>query len=93
MADIDIYTKATYPFCHRTKAPLNSKWITFNEIAIYGDNAKREVIIKRSWRTSLCRKFLSIAVTLAAAMIYMHLMLMVVLIRCFKRVWPFSEYQ
>ncbi len=25
MANIDIYTKATCPFCHRAKALLNSK--------------------------------------------------------------------
>lgn len=30
MANIDIYTKATCPFCHRAKALLNSKGAAFN---------------------------------------------------------------
>ena len=29
MANIEIYTKATCPFCHRAKALLNSKGVTF----------------------------------------------------------------
>jgi glutaredoxin 3 len=59
MADIDIYTKATCPFCHRAKALLNSKGVPFNEIAIDGDNAKREVMIKRSVRTTVPQIFIN----------------------------------
>ncbi|NIH11685.1 MAG: glutaredoxin 3 [Serratia symbiotica] len=59
MADIDIYTKATCPFCHRAKVLLNSKGLTFNEIAIDGDNAKREVMIKRSGCTTVPQIFIN----------------------------------
>lgn len=58
MANIDIYTKATCPFCHRAKALLNSKGAAFNEIAIDGDNAKREVMIERSGRTTVLQIFI-----------------------------------
>lgn len=37
MAKIEIYTKATCPFCHRAKALLNSKGAAFHEIAIDND--------------------------------------------------------
>jgi len=59
MADIDIYTKATCPFCDRANALLNSKGVAFNQIAIDGDNAKREVIIERSRRTTVPQIFIN----------------------------------
>ncbi len=48
MANIEIYTKATCPFCIRAKALLNSKGVTFHELPIDGDAAKREEMIQRS---------------------------------------------
>ena len=38
MANIEIYTKATCPFCHRAKALLNSKGVSFQELPIDGDD-------------------------------------------------------
>ncbi len=32
MANIEMYTKATCPFCHRAKALLSSKGVTFKEL-------------------------------------------------------------
>ncbi|MHA7849135.1 glutaredoxin 3 [Serratia sp. D1N4] len=58
MASIDIYTKATCPFCHRAKALLNSKGAAFNEIAIDGNNVKREEMIARSGRTTVPQIFI-----------------------------------
>jgi len=58
MASIDIYTKATCPFCHRAKALLNSKGAAFNEIAIDGNNVKREEMIVRSGRTTVPQIFI-----------------------------------
>lgn len=58
MANIEIYTKATCPFCHRAKALLNSKGATFSEIAIDGDNLKREAMIARSGRTTVPQIFI-----------------------------------
>jgi len=48
MAKIEIYTKATCPYCHRAKALLASKGAAFDEIAIDGDADKREGMIARS---------------------------------------------
>jgi len=41
MANIEIYTKATCPFCHRAKALLDSKGVTYAELPIDGD-ARRD---------------------------------------------------
>ena len=38
MANIEIYTKATCPFCHRAKALLSSKGVTFKELPIEAKN-------------------------------------------------------
>lgn len=53
MANIEIYTKATCPFCHRAKALLNSKGVSFRELPIDGDAVKREEMIKRSGSTTV----------------------------------------
>ena len=54
MANIDIYTKATCPFCVRAKALLNSKGVTFNELPIDGDAE----MIQRSGRTTVPQIFI-----------------------------------
>lgn len=51
MAKIEIYTKATCPYCHRAKALLNSKGAAFEEIAIDGDADKREKDDRAYWRS------------------------------------------
>ncbi|PKH23596.1 glutaredoxin 3 [Enterobacterales bacterium CwR94] len=58
MAQIDIYTKATCPFCHRAKALLQQKGVGFNEIAIDGDAELREKMIARSGRTTVPQIFI-----------------------------------
>lgn len=58
MARIEIYTKATCPFCHRAKALLQSKGATFQELPIDGDAAKREEMISRSGRTTVPQIFI-----------------------------------
>ncbi|MGO2922243.1 MAG: glutaredoxin 3 [Hafnia paralvei] len=59
MANIEIYTKATCPFCHRAKALLQSKGAQFNEIAIDNDPKKREEMIERSGRTTVPQIFIN----------------------------------
>lgn len=59
MAKIEIFTKATCPYCHRAKALLNSKGAAFDEIAIDGDTQKREVMIERSGRTTVPQVFIN----------------------------------
>ncbi|ATM97752.1 glutaredoxin 3 [Yersinia frederiksenii] len=58
MAKIEIYTKATCPYCHRAKALLSSKGAAFHEIAIDNDPAKREEMIARSGRTTVPQVFI-----------------------------------
>ncbi|NUU67636.1 glutaredoxin 3 [Enterobacteriaceae bacterium BIT-l23] len=58
MAHIEIYTKATCPFCHRAKALLESKGAAFDELPIDGDAAKREEMIERSGRTTVPQIFI-----------------------------------
>jgi glutaredoxin 3 len=58
LANIEIYTKATCPFCHRAKALLEQKGAAFQEIPIDGDADKREEMIKRSGRTTVPQIFI-----------------------------------
>lgn len=58
MANIEMYTKATCPFCHRAKALLSAKGAAFHEIAIDNDPAKREEMIARSGRTTVPQIFI-----------------------------------
>ncbi|MFC0141938.1 glutaredoxin 3 [Erwinia mallotivora] len=59
MANVEIYTKATCPFCHRAIALLRQKGVQFQEIAIDGDVVKREEMIKRSGRTTVPQIFIN----------------------------------
>ncbi len=58
MANVEIYIKATCPYCHRAKALLSQKGVAFQEIPIDGDMAKREEMIKRSDRTTVPQIFI-----------------------------------
>lgn len=72
MAKIEIYTKATCPFCLRAKALLTAKGAGFDEIAIDAHPEKREEMIARSGRTPPCRRSLSTGATSAAVMTCTH---------------------
>ena len=58
MANVEIYTKATCPYCHRAKALLTQKGVAFEEIPIDVDANKREEMIKRSGRTTVPQIFI-----------------------------------
>ena len=79
MANVEIYTKETCPYCHRAKALLSSKGVSFQELPIDGNAAKREEMIKRSGRTTVPQIFID---TLAAVMTCMHWMHVVDWIPC-----------
>lgn len=81
MANVEIYTKETCPYCHRAKALLSSKGVSFQELPIDGNAAKREEMIKRSGRTTNFR-FLLTHSTLVAVMTCMHWMHVVDWIPC-----------
>lgn len=58
MANIEIYTKSTCPYCHRAKALLTRKHAVFQEIPIDGDADKREEMMVRSGRTTVPQIFI-----------------------------------
>ncbi|AFJ48915.1 glutaredoxin 3 [Shimwellia blattae] len=58
MAKIEIYTKATCPYCRRAKELLASKGVVFDELPIDGDAALRDVMIQRSGRTTVPQIFI-----------------------------------
>lgn len=58
MANIEIYTKATCPYCHRAKALITRKGVPFQEIPIDGDVDLREEMIKRRGRTTVPQIFI-----------------------------------
>ena len=58
MAKIEIYTKATCPYCHRAKALLSEKGVSFEELPIDGNAEKREEMIQRSGRTTVPQIFI-----------------------------------
>ncbi|CAH0268677.1 glutaredoxin 3 [Erwinia aphidicola] len=58
MANVEIYTKATCPFCHRAKALLSQKGVNFKEIPIDGNADLREKMIERSGRTTVPQIFI-----------------------------------
>ena len=58
MAKIEIYTKATCPYCHRAKALLSEKGVAFQELPIDGNAEKREEMIQRSGRTTVPQIFI-----------------------------------
>lgn len=48
MAKVEIYTKATCPFCIRAKALLDMKGVAYEEYEISGGGPKREEMIQRA---------------------------------------------
>ncbi|WMQ74044.1 MAG: Glutaredoxin 3 [Sodalis sp.] len=58
MANIEIYTKVTCPYCHRAKALLTRKQVPFQEIPIDGDVDLQEEMIKRIGRTTVPQIFI-----------------------------------
>lgn len=58
MADIEIYTKATCPYCHRAQALLDSKGVAFKELPIDSDAARRTEMIQRSGRMTVPQIFI-----------------------------------
>lgn len=48
MAKIDIYTKATCPYCMRAKALLEFKQVSYREIKVDHDSELRSEMITRS---------------------------------------------
>ncbi|MBW4466118.1 MAG: glutaredoxin 3 [Pegethrix bostrychoides GSE-TBD4-15B] len=47
MANVEIYTWSTCPFCRRAKQLLNQKGVTYTEYNIDDDEAARDVMVAR----------------------------------------------
>jgi glutaredoxin 3 len=47
MANVEIYTWSTCPFCRRAKHLLDRKGVTYTEYVIDGDEAARDAMVAR----------------------------------------------
>ncbi len=59
MANIEIYTLSTCPWCKKAKALLRQKKVSFKEIVIDNNSHNREEMIKRSGRTTTPQIFIN----------------------------------
>lgn len=60
MASIDIYTKAFCPYCHRAKALLDGKGVSYEEIDItMGGPRRGEMIDRAGGRTTVPQIFIN----------------------------------
>jgi glutaredoxin 3 len=59
MANVEIYTWSSCPFCIRAKSLLNSKGVTFTEYGIDGDeNARAKMADRANGRRSVPQIFI-----------------------------------
>ena len=56
-ARVEIYTRATCPYCIRAKALLTRKGVTFEEISLDAHPARASEAVKRSGRTTVPQVF------------------------------------
>ena len=47
MANVEIYTWSTCPFCRRVKQLLDQKGVTYTEYPVDGDEAARDAMVAR----------------------------------------------
>lgn len=59
MANVEVYTKVTCPYCHRAKALLDQKGATYQEIDIGEQPEKRAEMIERSGRHTVPQIFIN----------------------------------
>ncbi len=48
MAEVEIYTTSTCPFCHRAKRLLDKKGVAYKEIDVTGNDGLRQDMAKRA---------------------------------------------
>jgi len=59
MADVVVYSTNTCPYCDRAKALLQRKGVTFTEVRVDLDEAKRIEMMERSGRRSVPQIFIN----------------------------------
>jgi glutaredoxin 3 len=58
MARVEIYTKSWCGYCHRAKALLARKGVSFEEIDVTDDPAREQEMIRRSGRRTVPQVFI-----------------------------------
>jgi glutaredoxin 3 len=59
MTSIEIYTTSYCPYCQRAKALLDRKGVTYQEIDVERDTARREEMMVRSGRRTVPQVFIN----------------------------------
>ncbi len=59
MTSIEIYTTSYCPYCQRAKALLDRKGVTYQEIDVERDTARREEMMARSGRRTVPQIFIN----------------------------------
>lgn len=59
MNNIEIYTKAYCPYCHRAKALLDSKGVSYKEYEVTLDQARQQEMRERSGRKTVPQVFIN----------------------------------
>lgn len=58
MPKVEIYTTRWCPYCHAAKALLDAKGVSYEEIAVDGDQAKREWLREASGQRTVPQVFI-----------------------------------
>ena len=59
MNKVEIYTKGHCPYCHRAKALLDSKGVSYQEYEISTDRARQQEMSERSARRTVPQIFIN----------------------------------
>ncbi|MBX7149972.1 glutaredoxin 3 [bacterium] len=59
MATVDVYTTGYCPYCTAAKSLLKQKGVTFNEVKVDGDAAKREWLVKTTGQRTVPQIFIN----------------------------------
>ncbi len=59
MNNVEIYTKSYCPYCHRAKALLDSKGVSYQEYEISTDRARQQEMAERSARRTVPQIFIN----------------------------------
>jgi len=58
MSKVQIYTTQICPYCHRAKALLREKGVSYDEVDVMATPGARDKMIKRTGRTSVPQIFI-----------------------------------
>ena len=58
MADVNIYTTRTCPYCHAALALLRAKKVAYENVDVTGDSEKRAWLAEKSGRSTVPQVFI-----------------------------------